>query len=603
MLLGPLLLVGSLASCFGSDDSSQTCAAGGACAAASAEDPRAADGPEDNAPRWLPRENDVDVQSQAADILPNADEAHLHGILGLWPNGSSIIQARDMPIDGLSHAQTVTAHTGFCFNSKMSESLSLDVQRQDVRSKACRKKHTRYPSDLPSASVVFIFHNEHYETLLRSVHSVLNRSPPRLLQQVILIDDASMPVHGKFSKAQWMKLQSPLLEYCNTLPKVLLVKLQERRGLMVARMEGVWRATGDAVIFLDSHIEVTSGWIEPLLARLREKPKHLLVPRVDSIDAERFTYSARSGLGVVSFTWKLGQKQLRPDYGPDGTQPATSPIMPGGLFAADRRWFLHFGGYDLGMRLYGGEEMEISFRTWQCGGGVESVPCSHVGHVFRTNKFWAQQVYEVPSEEIARNKLRTAQVWMDNYTRLVAYGTQPLQNLELGDHSSRDNLRQQLGCKSFKWYLKNVARDVQIPPIPKNAPAGMLANLGEQRCLDTLGNSNEGQPVGVWDCHYQHGAQAFAQDKNRLIRVPVLDYAMCLWPTPRGDVVLRRCKDGPAFRWKYQPSTHTTRHGPSVQVGTLTHHGTDRCLTMQGKHVTVEQCDGQDTRQLWMWRF
>ena len=57
--------------------------------------------------------------------------------------------------------------------------------------------------------------------------------------------------------------------------------------------------------------------------------------------------------------------------------------MAGGLFGADRKFFFHIGAYDEGMSGWGGENLELSFRTWRCGGSMENVPCSHVGHIFR----------------------------------------------------------------------------------------------------------------------------------------------------------------------------------------------------------------------------
>ena len=39
--------------------------------------------------------------------------------------------------------------------------------------------------------MVIIFHNEAWSPLLRTAHSVVNRSPPEYLHEVILLDDFS----------------------------------------------------------------------------------------------------------------------------------------------------------------------------------------------------------------------------------------------------------------------------------------------------------------------------------------------------------------------------------------------------------------------------
>jgi polypeptide N-acetylgalactosaminyltransferase len=142
------------------------------------------------------------------------------------------------------------------------------------------------------------FYNEHLTTLLRSIQSILLRTPENLLREIIIVDD----------KSDMDDLNGELvieLEKLNAKQKkVKLIRNAKREGLIRSRVYGARSAKADILIFLDSHIEVNVGWIEPLLYRIKENRTVLAMPVIDIINADTFSYSS-SPLVRGGFNWGL----------------------------------------------------------------------------------------------------------------------------------------------------------------------------------------------------------------------------------------------------------------------------------------------------------
>ena len=124
-----------------------------------------------------------------------------------------------------------------------------------------------------------------------------------------------------------------------------------------------------------------------------------------------------------------------------------------GMFSTSKEWW-NAGQMDNGMGRWGGENIEISLRTWLCGGQIRVAKDSFVAHAFR-----AKFPYKVNNNDITRNLVRVAMVWMDGdalqrFLEQKKIKTKDgLPVMDYGDISSRLALKEQLKCKPFSWYM------------------------------------------------------------------------------------------------------------------------------------------------------
>ncbi|XP_062971897.1 polypeptide N-acetylgalactosaminyltransferase 15 [Elgaria multicarinata webbii] len=466
------------------------------------------------------------------------------------------------------------------FNEALSKQIPLRRELPEVRHPLCLQQEAG--PNLPTASVVICFHDEAWSTLLRTVHSVLDTAPKELLKEIILVDDLSKQGH----------LKSSLSEYISKLAGVKLIRSNKRLGVIRGRMLGAARATGHVVIFMDSHCECHRGWLEPLLDRLASDRRRIVSPVIDVIDWKTFQYYHSMDLQRGVFDWKLDfhWKPL-PEYEKKVRQspisPVRSPAVPGGVVAVDRHYFQNTGGYDSDMTLWGAENLELSIKAWLCGGSVEILPCSRVGHVYR-----AGVPYNfLDDNTVERNKIRIAETWLDSFKDLF-YKHDKMASLiskaEKLNCTERVQLQKRLRCKGFQWFIANVYPELH-PLQQRPRFSGKLYNTGVGLCVEYRSQKDAaGGPTELSPCsdninqHFEY---------NSLKEICLGSTRQLCFDVRHEKVVLQNCT---------KKTEDSPQHWDMKENGMIVHILSDKCIEATKTDLRLRKCNKEANL---MWQF
>ncbi|XP_040289479.1 polypeptide N-acetylgalactosaminyltransferase 15 [Bufo bufo] len=473
--------------------------------------------------------------------------------------------------------QTEQAKNTHGFEAEGSQKVSLRRTIPEGRHSLCLKQI--YNENLPTTSVIITFHNAAWSTLLRTVHSVLDNSPRKILKEIILVDDLSHQDH----------LKTALSEYVSRIGGVKLIRSNKRLGVIGGRMLGAARATGEILVFMDPHCECHPGWLEPLLSRIMNNRNCIVSPVLDVIDGRTFKYYHSTDLRQGVFDWNLDFHWVTLSESDQKVRqspivPFRTPVIPGCVIAVDRHYFQNIGAFDTFMNVSGVENIELSVRVWLCGGSVEIVPCSRVGHLLENKTYNAFQ-----NETTLRNKIRIAEVWMDAYKENFYHniGKEFVAKLKgMNDFTELKQLRLRLGCKGFTWFISDIDPAM-------NTTYSVLHSLGQ------LFNSGAGQCV---QCSYNRGIQlvelSICDDKvnqvfvyyDKKIQLRATG-SLCLDVTEE-KVLLRNCTFNGVSTWDFN------------EDGLMIHLPTGKCMepgnTQTGSTLLfIKPCNYRQKNQIW----
>lgn len=188
---------------------------------------------------------------------------------------------------------------------------------------------------------------------------------------------------------------------------------------------------------------------------------------------------------------------------------------------------------------------------------------------------------------------------MDEYKEYLYERNSRLRTIDGGDLTEQFAVREKLKCKSFDWFIKEVAPDLmeKYPPVPLPdfASGAIQSDENPSLCIDTLNQKN----IGIYACASDkvnpQATQNFALSWQRDIRQKNSEQCWDVSESGKPPITLFGCHGMQGNQlFRYLPISKQIQHVISK-----------RCLDadLEKKEVFVSTCDKNKPNQKWTFGF
>ncbi len=216
-------------------------------------------------------------------------------------------------------------------------------------------------------SVVLLnFNGRHY--LEAFLPSVIKYSTPH---EVVVVDNGSTDGSAAFVKSNH--------------PEVTTIEFQENHGFCGGYNKSINQIDAEYVVLLNTDVEVTENWIDPILSRLQaDKGIKAAQPKIlDQKSKNTFEYAGASGGFIDTLAYPFCRGRIFQTLEEDSHQyELVKDIFwaSGSCLFIHRETYIKLGGLDEDFFAHM-EEIDLCWRIWNSGDRVIVVPESKVYHV------------------------------------------------------------------------------------------------------------------------------------------------------------------------------------------------------------------------------